>query len=147
LKKISDFSLRIQFNTTANTGGQSTGFGPFKPVLDAVSNDLNTADALGKLFGLIRELSDAWERGDFEKDVQAKETLHNGFRAVLDLFGFSLIQEKQDVVPDEILALAEERWQAKLSKDWAAADLLRGKIEQTGWAVKDSKDSYMLSKS
>ena len=147
LKKISDFSSRIQFNTTANTGGQSTSFGPFKPVLDAVSNDLNTADALGKLFGLIRELSDAWERGDFEKDVQAKETLHNGFRAVLDLFGFSLIQEKQDVVPDEILALAEERWQAKLSKDWAAADLLRGKIEQTGWAVKDRKDSYMLSKS
>lgn len=147
LKKISDFSSRIQFNTTANTGGQSTGFGPFKPVLDAVSNDLNTADALGKLFGLIRELSDAWESGEFEKDVQAKETLHNGFRAVLDLFGFSLIQEKQDVVPDEILALAEERWQAKLSKDWAAADLLRGKIEQTGWAVKDSKDSYMLSKS
>ena len=147
LKKISDFSSRIQFNTTANTGGQSTGFGPFKPVLDAVSNDLNTADALGKLFGLIRELSDAWESGEFEKDVQAKETLHNGFRAVLDLFGFSLIQEKQDVVPDEILALAEERWQAKLSQDWAAADLLRGKIEQTGWAVKDSKDSYMLSKS
>jgi len=147
LKKISDFSSRIQFNTTANTGGQSTGFGPFKPVLDAVSNDLNTADALGKLFGLIRELSDAWESGEFEKDVQAKETLHNGFRAVLDLFGFSLIQEKQDVVPDEILALAEERWQAKLSKDWAAADLLRGKIEQAGWAVKDRKDSYMLSKS
>lgn len=147
LKKISDFSSRIQFNTTANTGGQSTGFGPFKPVLDAVSNDLNTADALGKLFGLIWELSDAWESGEFEKDVQAKETLHNGFRAVLDLFGFSLIQEKQDVVPDEILALAEERWQAKLSKDWAAADLLRGKIEQAGWAVKDSKDSYMLSKS
>ena len=147
LKKISDFSSRIQFNTTANTGGQSTGFGPFKPVLDAVSNDLNTADALGKLFGLIRELSDAWESGEFEKDVQAKETLHNGFRAVLDLFGFSLIQEKQDVVPDEILALAEERWQAKLSQDWAAADLLRGKIEQAGWAVKDSKDSYMLSKS
>ena len=147
LKKISDFSSRIQFNTTANTGGQSTNFGPFKPVLDAVSNDLNTADALGKLFGLIRELSDAWESGEFEKDVQAKETLHNGFRAVLDLFGFSLIQEKQDVVPDEILALAEERWQAKLSQDWAAADLLRGKIEQTGWAVKDSKDSYMLSKS
>ena len=53
LKKISDFSSRIQFNTTANTGGQSTNFGPFKPVLDAVSNDLNTADALGKLFGLI----------------------------------------------------------------------------------------------
>jgi len=147
LKKISDFSSRIQFNTTANTGGQSTGFGPFKPVLDAVSNDLNTADALGKLFGLIRELSDAWESGEFEKDVQAKETLNNGFRAVLDLFGFSLIQEKQDVVPDEILVLAEERWQAKLSQDWAAADLLRGKIEQTGWAVKDSKDSYMLSKS
>jgi len=147
LKKISDFSSHIQFNTTANTGGQSTGFGPFKPVQDAVSNDLNTADALGKLFGLIRELSDAWESGEFEKDVQAKETLHNGFRAVLDLFGFSLIQEKQDVVPDEILALAEERWQAKLSKDWAAADLLRGKIEQAGWAVKDSKDSYMLSKS
>ena len=31
-----------------------SSFGPFQPVQDAILNDLNTADALGKLFGLMR---------------------------------------------------------------------------------------------
>ncbi len=147
LKKISDFASRIQFQDQVNNGKLSTNFGLFQPVQDAILNDLNSADALGKLFGLIRELSDAWENGEFQQNDQAKESLHAGFRAVLDMFGFSLKQKVQDEAPGEVVAWAKERWQAKQSKDWAAADLFRDKIQQAGWTVKDAKDSYDLTKS
>ena len=146
LKKISDFASRIQFRDKVNPLELVTKFGPFQSVQDAVLNDLNTADALGKLFGLIRELSNAWENGEFQQNQKAKESLHTGFRAVLDLFGLSLKQEVQGEAPDDVTAWANERWQAKLSKDWATADLFRDKIQQAGWTVKDGKDSYQLHK-
>ena len=37
--------------------------------------------------------------------------------------------------------------EAKQSKDWVTADLFRDKIQQAGWIIKDSKDTYELSKS
>ena len=147
LKKISDFALRIEFEDEANGTDLANIFGPFQSVQDAILNDLNTADALGKLFGLIREISDAWDKGEYQKNVQAKESLHDGFRAVLDLFGFRLKQKVKDEVPEEVVTWAKKRWEAKQSKDWAAADLFRDKIQEAGWTVKDGKDTYELSKS
>ena len=147
LKKISDFARRIQFQDEVNHIELGAKFGPFQPVQDAILNDLNTADALGKLFGTIRELSDAWEKGEFQQNVEAKKSLHLGFRAVLDLFGFSLKDKVLHQAPKEVVAWAEERWQAKQSRDWNAADLYRDKIQQAGWIVKDGKDTYELNKS
>lgn len=147
LKKISDFASRIEFPDGENRMELATEFGPFQSVQDAILNDLNTADALGKLFGLIRELSEAWVKGELQRNEEARQSLHNGFRAVLDLFGFALNQMVHDEAPEEVIAWAKERWQAKLSKDWSAADLMRDKIEQAGWTVKDGKDAYELNKS
>tara|TARA_B000000441_G_scaffold125937_1_gene104428 strand:- start:1078 stop:1689 length:612 start_codon:yes stop_codon:yes gene_type:complete len=147
LKKISDFSSRIEFRDEENRIELATRFGPFQAVQDAILNDLNTADALGKLFGLMRELSEAWDKGDFQQNQEAKQSLHEGFRAVLDLFGFSLKQKVQAEVPEDVLSWAKERWEAKQSKDWVTADLFRDKIQQAGWIIKDSKDTYELSKS
>ena len=49
-------------------------------------------------------------------------------------------------VPDEVVALAEERLLAKQQKDWAKADELRGKIKEMGYSVLDSKEGYELKK-
>ena len=43
-------------------------------------------------------------------------------------------------------ALAEKRWQAKLARDWATADKLRGEIDAMGYMVKDGKDGYDIIK-
>ena len=50
------------------------------------------------------------------------------------------------LLPEEIKAIADERWAARLAKDWATADALRGKLAELGWAMKDGKDGYKLTK-
>lgn len=47
-------------------------------------------------------------------------------------------------IPDEVTALAEERVQARLERDWARADALRDRIESAGWRVVDDGPSYHL---
>jgi len=48
--------------------------------------------------------------------------------------------------PDEILHLAERRWQARLARDWVEADRLREQIAAHGWSIQDAKDGYRLTK-
>jgi hypothetical protein len=47
-------------------------------------------------------------------------------------------------MPAEIVRLAEERFQARLRKDWATADILRIKMEELGWIIGDSPDGQKL---
>ena len=49
-------------------------------------------------------------------------------------------------VPAEVAAIAEERWAARQNRDWAKSDELRAKLASLGYAVKDSKTGYELTK-
>ena len=58
-------------------------------------------------------------------------------------------QERSNFIPkapQEILALAEKRHQARLDKDWTLADELRIEIEEEGWTVQDASDGYVVEK-
>lgn len=53
--------------------------------------------------------------------------------------------EREVVAPDEVLALANARQLARVARDWAQADALRGKIEALGWQVQDTPDGLLLT--
>ncbi|MBC8188889.1 MAG: cysteine--tRNA ligase, partial [Puniceicoccaceae bacterium] len=46
--------------------------------------------------------------------------------------------------PDEVVALAQARWDAKQAKDWGKADQLRDALLAQGWVIKDGKDGFEL---
>jgi cysteinyl-tRNA synthetase len=50
-------------------------------------------------------------------------------------------------IPADIENLAQKRWNAKLSKDWAMADQLRNELLELGWVVKDGKEKFELTSS
>ena len=56
-------------------------------------------------------------------------------------------QEQSSDAPADIQELAEQRWQAKQNKDWAASDQLRDQLTSAGWTIKDNPDGYELSQS
>ena len=49
-------------------------------------------------------------------------------------------------IPDNIKDIAENRWQAKLNRDWATADNLRQELDNLGYVIKDSKEGYEIIK-
>ena len=58
---------------------------------------------------------------------------------------FALYGKKEEV-PAEVVAVAEERKAARAEKNWAKSDELREKLKEMGYAVKDSKEGYTISK-
>jgi len=48
-------------------------------------------------------------------------------------------------IPDEVLALAHARLQARAARDWPEADRLRAEIEAAGWKIVDRGTDFALS--
>ncbi|MBT6378769.1 MAG: hypothetical protein HOJ89_00990, partial [Opitutales bacterium] len=46
--------------------------------------------------------------------------------------------------PEEIKALAQQRWNAKQAKDWATADQVRDELQSKGYKILDSKDGFEI---
>ena len=112
----------------------------FGGAFEALLNDLNTPDALGKIFSAIKGIS---------IDGLTPETAdreRKGLLFVMEALGLQLPSAESTVkaAPSEVAKLAEDRWAAKQAKDWAASDRLRDEIAAAGWEIKDSKEGYTL---
>lgn len=103
-------------------------------VMSAVYDDLNFPLALGELWTAVK--SPCRELYDAIKDLDA-------------VFGLDLHvpqQKPKDDIPDDIKAIADERFAARKNKDWATSDALRKKLDDLGYTVLDGKDGYTITK-
>ena len=146
LTKIEEFASRINYNPE-NILVNSYDFGPFIPVQEALLKDLNTPEALGCWFKVIRGISESLQRDECSIDSKEFEKIRVGFHACCESFGLEVGKLKDEIlnIPEEVNILAIQRWEAKQSKDWNLADKLRHKLGEKGWKVKDLKDSYDLT--
>ncbi|MDE6585329.1 MAG: hypothetical protein K2K80_01445, partial [Clostridia bacterium] len=116
-----------------------------------MDEDFNTALALSELFKIFKTVSSklaANDKSAAEDIYQVRKTysLLGIFKRNADDYLNEVALKNPVEIPDEVLKLAEERWQAKKSRDFARADALRGEIENAGYIIKDSKDNYMVIK-
>ncbi len=99
--------------------------------ISAINDDLNTPQALA----IVQEL------------LKSKLSPSEKLATVLDfdlVLGLNL--GKLSDIPADVIELANDRKIAKINKDWARADELRGKIEARGFDVKDQAgDNYVLN--
>ena len=63
------------------------------------------------------------------------------------VLGLNLLSiETKEVVPLEVIDLAEARKKAKEQKEYTKADELRKQIEAKGYKIEDAKGEYILKK-
>lgn len=115
--------------------------GPFAAAWASLEDDLNTPEALGHVFSALKTLKPA------EMDSAQAIVAWRAFRLIIEALGLQLPDPDANIdVPEDIRAIADERWAARQAKDWATADTLRSKLAELGWAMKDGKDGYKLTK-
>jgi len=132
--------------------------------IEALSNDLNTAEARAPIFELIRAANTAIDQGKlFASDRDAILTVLAAFDAVFDVMEDRDAEPTRravewaeragrlgDVAPellarqslsDEAIdALVAERTQAKKQRNFARADQIRNELAEKGIVIEDSKD-------
>ncbi len=99
----------------------------------AMDDDLNTAKAIAVVFSSVKALN-----------ATGSTAYRDLLLEFLDVLGLTIETPKSEEIPENISALAAQRWQAKLAKDWELADTLRTQIQAAGYVMEDSKDSYKV---
>lgn len=100
-----------------------------------IDNDLNMPRALATVWSLVKS----------ELPAQTKKATILLFDQVLAL-GLADWQPVDAVIPDDILALAEQRQQARAAKRWPEADALRDQITAAGYEVEDTSDGFRVQR-
>ena len=112
-----------------------------------MDDDFNTALALSNLYGYFKSAKAKLNNNDLSVGAdlnQIKKTY-----SLLGLFTkhySEVLKEDAVEIPEDIKAIAEERFLARQNKDWAKSDELRAVLSDKGYDVKDAKDGYTLTK-
>lgn len=132
--------------------------------MEALANDLNTAEARAPVFELVRGANTAIDQGQFfAGDRDAILAVLKDFDAVFDVIEDNDAEPTRraiewaqqagrmdDVAPEllarqaltdeQVEALVAERTQAKKRRDFARADQIRNELAEKGIVIEDSKD-------
>jgi len=115
-----------------------------------MDDDFNTALAISNLFKYFKSAKAKIANGDVTVGADLNQIINTysllgifltDAKAFIEKYG-----EKQEEIPAQVIAIAEERKIARANKDWASSDALRDKIAELGYVVKDAKDGYTLIK-
>ena len=100
-----------------------------------MDDDLNTADAMGKMFELVRDANVALDENSPKQAIAA----------VLDALGemagvFGILTRKADDGDEKVKALIEARAKARAEKNWAESDRLRDEITALGYVPRRASE-------
>lgn len=112
-----------------------------KEFTDAMDNDINTSMAITVVYNVLKS----------DVNAKTKLALIEDFDKVLSIGliekAKALVEsESEEKIPDEILALVEQRKEARKAKDFAKADELRDKISELGYVVEETRQGTKISK-
>lgn len=101
--------------------------------LEAINDDLNMPQAMSVIWDVIR----------YDKKSPKIAKLLLKFDSVL---GLNLDKKEKLEIPKEILDILDERKEARESKDWNKSDVLRDRLKELGYIVKDTKEGQVIEK-
>lgn len=111
--------------------------------VDALSDDLNTADGLSAIFELVRDLN------TMVLDANcSKQQIDTGLKLLQELSGILglLYNREEDSIPKEVSDLVQQRKEARQAKNFALADELRNKISELGYVIEETRQGTKISK-
>lgn len=104
--------------------------------IEAMEDDLNTADAIGTVFELVRDINTSVNDG-----VQSKALVEYAikiFDELTGVLGLLYNREQKGSLDDEIEDMIKARNEARKAKNWAEADRIRDELKAQGIVLEDT---------
>ncbi|MCH5318401.1 MAG: cysteine--tRNA ligase [Paramuribaculum sp.] len=116
---------------------------------EALDDDLNTPVLIAHLFeacGIVNRINDGHDKAT-ASDIEELKSLFDTF--LIDILGIKPEEggDEDSLTPykNAVDLLLSIRAEAKAKKDWATSDLIRDKMAEIGFKVKDTKDGVEWS--
>lgn len=108
----------------------------------AMDDDLNTADALGALFEIVKDANVSLSEASGKAAVAGALNALNELADVLGL----LSRKAEEGLPADIQEMVEARAQARKEKNWKMSDELRDALKAAGYTVEDTPQGQKVTK-
>ena len=110
-------------------------------ILEKISDDLNTPEAIGRIWSMIKDEKVA-EEDKLATILEVDKILGLNIEELV----LSNKKTSNEEVPAELEVLLKERQEARNNKNYALADEIRGKIKDLGYEIVDSGDGSRVEK-
>lgn len=139
-KRVQEYIWDLIEVASQDSSNHSGHIPVFTGVLTALATDMHTPKALAELYSCINaHPAHAVLPQQAAGMVEELRTINGVFQV------FTFDRRIAATIPHAVRALADERWNARLQKQWAESDRLRDALLEAGYAVKDGKDGYDLT--
>ncbi len=108
----------------------------------SMEDDFNTADAIAAVFDLVKFANTT---ADGSSSREYLQTLYDLLVKLTDVLGI-IVEKEEEILPEEIEALIEERQAARKAKDFARADEIRDELLKKGIILKDTREGVQWKK-
>ena len=109
--------------------------------IDAMDDDLNTADAIAAIFDIVYTANTEITSASGKEAIELALSLIRELGGVLGLFG----KETKKSLDAEVEELIKKREEARKVKNWAEADAIRDKLKEMNIVLKDTPDGVKWS--
>jgi cysteinyl-tRNA synthetase len=113
-----------------------------KAFIEAMEDDLNTADAIAVIFELVRDLNTVLDETSSQPAILAAQALFGELTGVLGL----AVKDKETSLDTEIEALIEQRQAARKARDFKKADEIRDALLARGIILEDTREGVKWKK-
>ena len=110
---------------------------------DAMEDDINTANAVSTIYELSKDINSNVNENSSKEMIKAAYDMYMELNTVL---GILQKEKEEEILEDEILALIEQRQQARKDKDFALADKIRDDLLKRGIVLKDTREGVKWEK-
>jgi cysteinyl-tRNA synthetase len=108
---------------------------------DGMDDDFNTADALGAIFEIVREINQS------KNENSTKEYLEESLKLFMKLVNiFGILNKSKDSLEDEVEKLIIERQEARTNKNFKRSDEIRDLLKEKGIKLEDTPSGVKWSK-
>lgn len=109
---------------------------------NAMEDDFNTADAISSIFELVKYANTT---ADEESSREYVEGLSSLVIRLADVLGI-IVEKEEEILPDEIERLIEERQTARKEKNFKRADEIRDELLSKGIILEDTREGVKWKK-
>ena len=105
----------------------------------AMEDDCNTADAVSAIFELVKFIN---TNTSSDHSGTYLKKLYERLAVLCDVLGIK-IEQKEELLDEDIQKLIEQRQAARKEKNFARADQIRSELEQKGILLKDTREGVV----
>lgn len=109
---------------------------------DAMDDDMNTADAIGAIFELVKDANVTLTAQSAKGAIDAAL---KSLKALCDVLG--ILSRDEEKLSEDIQRMVDERAAARKAKDWKKSDELRDAIKAAGYTLEDTREGQKVRKS